>query len=71
MRAADRPRARRTQLAGTRRDHRGQYYEQNPLGPPPLFLAHERESKEYVGMAALFPVELWIEGEGVPGWHRR
>jgi hypothetical protein len=43
------------------------YYEQHPLGPPLLFFVQELASQRVVGMAALFPVELWIEGEAVLG----
>jgi GNAT superfamily N-acetyltransferase len=42
------------------------YYENNPLGPPSLFLARDNESGSLVGMAALFPTILWIAGERVP-----
>jgi GNAT superfamily N-acetyltransferase len=43
------------------------YYEQNPLGPPTLFLAREAESQSFVGMAAAFPTRLRVFGELVPG----
>ena len=42
------------------------YYENNPLGPPSLFLARDNESGSLVGMTALFPTILWIAGEPVP-----
>jgi hypothetical protein len=41
------------------------YYENNPLGPPTLFLARDNESGSLVGMTALFPTSLWIAGEPV------
>jgi hypothetical protein len=43
------------------------YYERNPLGPPLLLFAQEVESQAFVGMAALFPAMLCIEGEAVLG----
>jgi len=42
------------------------YYENNPLGPPSVFLARDNESGSLVGMTALFPTSLWIAGEPVP-----
>lgn len=42
------------------------YYEHNPLGAPSLFLARDNESGRLVGMAAVFPTNLWIAGERVP-----
>lgn len=43
------------------------YYEQNPAGAPLLFFAQHRETGAFVGMATLFPVELWMDGEVVRG----
>ena len=42
------------------------YYENNPQGPPSIFLARDNESGGLVGMTALFPTTLWIAGERVP-----
>jgi hypothetical protein len=42
------------------------YYENNPHGPPSLFLARDNESGSLVGMTALFPTSLWIAGAPVP-----
>jgi hypothetical protein len=42
------------------------YYENNPLGPPSIFLARDRESESFVGMTALFPTSLRVSGELVP-----
>jgi hypothetical protein len=42
------------------------YYEDNPLGPPSIFLARDGESETYVGMSALFPTTLRVSGEPVP-----
>jgi GNAT superfamily N-acetyltransferase len=42
------------------------YYEDNPLGPPHFFLAHDAESDGFVGMAAIFPTQLRVFGELVP-----
>ena len=41
------------------------YYERNPLGSPSFFLARERDSEGFCGMAALFPARLWVSGEAV------
>jgi hypothetical protein len=41
------------------------YYENNPHGPPSLFLARDNESGTLVGMTGLFPTTLWIGGERV------
>ena len=43
------------------------YYERNPLGPPLLVFARELATGEFVGMSALFPVTLWVQGEAVLG----
>jgi GNAT superfamily N-acetyltransferase len=41
------------------------YYELNPLGPPTFFLAQETKSQRSIGMAALFPARLRIDGHSV------
>lgn len=43
------------------------YYERNPAGPPLVFFAQEEESQRTVGMTALFPTTLRVDGEPVPG----
>lgn len=43
------------------------YYEQCPLGPAVFFFAEEVETGERVGMSALFPIELSVEGRAVRG----
>jgi hypothetical protein len=42
------------------------YYEDNPFGPPSVFLARDSQSDTFVGMTALFPTSLRVAGEPVP-----
>jgi hypothetical protein len=42
------------------------YYENNPLGPPSVFLARDRQSDRLVGMTALFPTALRVGGQLLP-----
>jgi hypothetical protein len=42
------------------------YYENNPLGPPSIFLARDNQSDELVGMTALFPTTLRVAGQLLP-----
>jgi hypothetical protein len=43
------------------------YYERNPSGPPIFFLARERGTESFVGMASLFPSVLRLGGERFGG----
>lgn len=41
------------------------YYERNPLGPPLFVLAQEVDTQDFVGIAALFPTQVRVDGESV------